>query len=92
MNITKVALGSGAAVLAIAAVFAAKPKAAILQVFYTVANACKSFSLVAGTTQFTTGSALTQAQIKTSGGTSRNLWKVCSGVPATTSIPVHFRH
>jgi len=93
MNIPKVVTVSGAAVLAIAAVFAGKPRAgAILQLFYTVANQCESFSLVSGTTQFTTGTAGLQASIKTGGGTHRNLWGTCIQSPFSVSHAVHFKH
>ena len=91
MNITRIVAASGAGVLAIAAVFAARPKSNITTVFYTNANVCTGHSFTVGASaKFTTGGAGLQATIKTTGGARKTLWATCiSGVPST---PVHFHN
>lgn len=91
MNITKIAAISGAGVLAIAAVFAGKPRLQPSTIFYTVGGSCtgRSFNVTAST-HFTTSGTGNQATIKTQGAlqTRKTLWAACtSGVP---SKPVHF--
>ncbi len=92
MNITKMVAASGAAVLAIAAVFAGatKPTTTLSTVFYTVASVCNSFTVGTSPIRFTTAGAGTQATIKTAGGTRRNLWGLCSA--GTPTKPAHFKH